>query len=578
MNKQLKKVLRYALLPVLIVALSIILGIAFPERTKLNMGEFDNAEVSEQGYIALAWDDEKELLYMESQSFPEGTEGLILVTQALAEANGYLVQLNDDWEEISETAFDVKPGTVEQQFEFVPGTTSFRLMISDENTLFMSAIVTKTTGLNMRIALYGALFLFALYGLFVFFPFISKRPEVGFLIAAICIMAVLFIFLPMEGMNVWDEAIHVEKTERIARIGIETSLSDGVVHTVFSDIGYIPGAVGMRIGLLFTDDASILFMIARIANALTYIAVCFFAVKYAIRYKMIFAVTALMPTAMLLANSCSYDFIVNGFMFLYFSLLMTEMLTPEKKLTSGRAIVIALSLFAACAPKAVYIPIAGLLLFLPKSKFASKKQHTAFNFAVIAVFLAVLATFLIPFLAGAPGYNDTRGGEGVNSSAQLAFILSNPLTYARYLFTFIYENFGRWLQGMFSSFAYCGSVTPSMAMCIALLPIYTGLTDVPAVSKDVPTLAFWRKSILFACVLAVIIFICTSLFIAFTEVGATSIAGVQSRYFIALIPAMLVLLQPAFAVKKKPGMFYQSGVLAATVIVNFAMVFRLLVV
>ena len=87
-------------------------------------------------------------------------------------------------------------------------------------------------------------------------------------------------------------------------------------------------------------------------------------------------------------------------------------------------------------PKAVYVPIAAMLLFMPRAKFAKvgapaagggvpALTHRRYLVVVFASALFVLATFVLPFFVAGPGEGDARGGA-VNPGMQMAFI---PVSY-----------------------------------------------------------------------------------------------------------------------------------------------------
>ena len=587
MNKMLKKALLYGLLPMLILIFATVMGLTTVQQTKMEMSQFFNVAIRNENaagteivahVVADAFDDEREMAYMESSTFELGHQALSLGFTAPEKCGAIIVQLDEFEEEIEETPFEIEQGTGEKQIPLNPDATSFRLLVSNGETVFTHAKLLDHIGLNVRVMLFYAFGLLGLYALLVFYRPISKKPEYGFLIAAVCVTAIMFMWVPLSEGIVWDGAIHRGHTESIAYVGLSNSstVNDLLVNTAFSDIGYVPGAIGMRIGLLFTDDFDVVFLFTRVANALTYIAACFFAVKSAIKNKMIFAIGALMPTALFLGNSCSYDLMVNGFLYLFFSLLLTQILTPEKKITASQAVALTASLILACAPKAVYVPIGLFMLCLPKSKFASKGQHFAFNATVLLLFIAIASTFVLPILLDTGSYGDARGGD-VNAPAQVAFILGNPIGYMTYLLSNIYNHLWFWLQHMTADFAYGGLASQPIRLLLLLLLAITALTDVPLRTSDTPKLTLWRKAILFVCLAAAVAMICTSMFISFTEPGSSSIAGIQPRYFLSLIPVLFILLQPAFLRKKKECRLYPTALLTAAVTLNLVMIATVLI-
>lgn len=103
-----------------------------------------------------------------------------------------------------------------------------------------------------------------------------------------------------------------------------------------------------------------------------------------------------------------------------------------------------LCLTIGCLPKAIYFPVFLMCLFMPREKFASRRQHRWYVLAVVAVTALVAFTFVAPFLfsqGGAEQFNDTRGGSDVNAGEQISFILSDPIYYAGLLLRFLFTGY-----------------------------------------------------------------------------------------------------------------------------------------
>ena len=71
---------------------------------------------------------------------------------------------------------------------------------------------------------------------------------------------------------------------------------------------------------------------------------------------------------------------------------------PDEALTFKEVLLVVLSFLIGLGPKAIYFPIFILLLFIPKSKFKTKKFAFRYRAAMICSALLVMATFLLPFV------------------------------------------------------------------------------------------------------------------------------------------------------------------------------------
>ena len=99
---------------------------------------------------------------------------------------------------------------------------------------------------------------------------------------------------------------------------------------------------------------------------LLYIGVCYAAIKVAVQFKAVIATIALLPVAMSMACNYAYDPTVIAFSLLGCSLFITEMSRPDKLMDWKRGALMLAAFCIASFPKAVYIPMILLLLFLPR--------------------------------------------------------------------------------------------------------------------------------------------------------------------------------------------------------------------
>ena len=122
------------------------------------------------------------------------------------------------------------------------------------------------------------------------------------------------------------------------------------------------------------------------------------------------SVVGLLPANLFLAANYSYDFWLDD--------------TP---LATSRCFALFFVFFMALAPKAVYFQLLALLLLTPRTKFVSDRQRRLFYLTGVLAALLAVATFALPLFATGGGSGDARGGSGINTSAQVSYILAGPV-------------------------------------------------------------------------------------------------------------------------------------------------------
>lgn len=349
-------------------------------------------------------------------------------------------------------------------------------------------------------------------------------------------------------------------------------------------VAYIPGAITLWLARLFSVPATVAFMLGRIANLLCYAFVVYFAMRRLKSGKLIMAACALIPEAVFLAAGYSYDFWLTAFIMLGFAYFIGELQRPDEPLTWKRFGIMVGAFLVGLGPKAIYVPIAAMLLFMPRKKFAKVSASTteaseggtceASNGRaapsaaasrdasaalaapqtpdiarwrtltqpkyVVAMLLSaafVLATFLLPMFIGGPGEGDSRGGD-VNPSYQIAFILSQPMAFAE-----IFMDFFKWYVSPAEAHHvlvdFCGVETSFIdAIPLLLLPL-VAIFD--RTICDVSYATHAKRISMWLLVFLTIVLMATALFISFTPVDAGRINGMQGRYLIPLLYPLLAL-------------------------------------
>jgi len=155
--------------------------------------------------------------------------------------------------------------------------------------------------------------------------------------------------------------------------------------------GYFPPlywaqALGITLARLLGLGRVPMYIFGRLGNLLLYTALIYFAIRRMPFFKTTMAAVALTPVALQLAASFTYDTLVIGMCFLFTAIVFD--LAYKKEKVSFKDILLLAVLAAVIAPgKTVYVVIIGLCFIIPLHKFGSKPKAFA-SFALVAVVAA----------------------------------------------------------------------------------------------------------------------------------------------------------------------------------------------
>ena len=329
---------------------------------------------------------------------------------------------------------------------------------------------------------------------------------------------------------------------------------------------YLPGAV-IFLGRLLRLPFVSVFLLGKTSILLCYVVLVRVAIKRLKTGKMILATIALFPTGVFLASNYSCDSWITAWIMLGMSYFFVELQEPDQPLTVKNAAIIIGSLVLGFGPKAVYMPFLAILLLLPKTKFSSSKKYRKYLAFICVAAVLVLMSFIVPLLFGSVP-SDTRGGATVSGEDQIFYILSHPLTYAKILLGFLWKYVSS--LTCITDLAYLGTVSGSFYLILLGAVIFTDKSALDCYTSTGKVRLITAGSVFIA-----LCFVATSLYIAFTPVGYSTINGCQQRY-------MMPLLFPLFYVLGSPKIknqidrkVYHTMVLATNALLLYSTVFSL---
>ncbi|MCH5279852.1 MAG: DUF2142 domain-containing protein [Lachnospiraceae bacterium] len=328
---------------------------------------------------------------------------------------------------------------------------------------------------------------------------------------------------------------------------------------------YYPIAAGFFLGRALHLDFADIVAFAKFGNLLCYIFVVFWAIKMAKGYDMVVALIGLLPNNIFIASALSYDGVVTSCLLFAYVLLLNEILTPKEKIKPGNTLLMLIIFVIGCLSKPVYIVMALMLLFLPKTKFDSRTKEWLFKASILVVAGLMIYNILFPTpvtggdyqLVSNTAFLGDKRNLGTSTIGQISYIMGNPLTYTVMLLKGMFGMlFSYTLGGVpFVGYAYMGTA-PFLVNWLLILAGFFAALFAPCGEKLGKKFVFLSNLMNFG--VASIVF--TSMYVSYTAVGFGQILGVQGRYFIPLfLPFLSCFFAPKWVRKWREGMTKHIG-------------------
>lgn len=312
---------------------------------------------------------------------------------------------------------------------------------------------------------------------------------------------------------------------------------------------YIPQMIGFSIALLLGRNMVTAFMLARFFNLLFYVLCVYLALKRNSKFRTLLGLAALMPMALQQAASLSYDNFINALSLLLLASLLEAVFSGEK-LSIKKLLFIFVPAALLAPAKGVYCLIILLFFFIPKESFSGLKIGKKGCFALllgacVLMFAFVSAPSMVRIMTSVrPGFETTG-----DSQYTVSYIFSHPLDTAKIFADTFNVYILQWLGG---AVGYTLS-TYSLDLPAWIVPVYFALLilSVQNVSGGGTALRRgMRPALLVYCAVVIFSFMMT-MFLTWIRDTDKIIVGVQGRYFIPVIPALMLCLNSRLAELKK---------------------------
>lgn len=294
---------------------------------------------------------------------------------------------------------------------------------------------------------------------------------------------------------------------------------------------HIASAIGILLAKCLHLTSVFAMLFARLFNLIFYAGVAYWVIKKAPAFKIGLTLIATMPMAIAQASSVSYD----AFIITFTLVIMAYFIKMYKEKAENKDLAIFfISILLISLIKPPYIMLSLLILTIPKENFVKNRNYSFI--AIVLIFIATILSFS-NFLTPALSTAASTGASNISSSAQLSYLISHPsaiLGVVKNSITLIPDTFV-----LNSSFFHYADFKGLKVFKLAYLIFFLLFA---ALYKQDINLSKKNRAILSLIFLITYFGIFFILYLIWTPVGSDTILGVQSRYFIPIIPLLPLII------------------------------------
>ncbi|MEI6409453.1 MAG: DUF2142 domain-containing protein [Bacteroidota bacterium] len=318
---------------------------------------------------------------------------------------------------------------------------------------------------------------------------------------------------------------------------------------IYAPFGYVPQA--LAIALLRPFGASVLATLyaARLFNLFVWCSLMFFALRRLSFKKNTIAFIALLPSSLVLAGSCNADVLVNALSFCVVVWAVDgkrwtvdgrrETVEGGRWTVDGRRWTVVGLLGIVCFQKLVLVPFALLLWCLPNTAAWNKWKYAGLFVAVAAAILGSMQAqhWFIPYNDYNTAFRDTQTlNEGVNPSAQIAYMLEHPAQFAGTMLESYARALPSTLAHVLGKFGWEKNYLPAgwlFALFLGLLLLLF--------SEENP-LGRRERGLAGFVVLGYIVCFSVTMYALWCPVQAPVLSNLQGRYFAPVLPVAALMV------------------------------------
>lgn len=302
----------------------------------------------------------------------------------------------------------------------------------------------------------------------------------------------------------------------------------------------LPQTLGLSLGRILGLNYLGIFYLGRFFNLFFYVLIMTLAIRKIPFFKTMIFIVGVLPMSIQQAASFSTDSFINS-MAIFLIANFVYSITERKNIMSKREMLTILIVSTLLAPaKVIYIFIVFMAFLIPKERFRQKRNRFAF---IIALF--IMSGVFILFVKGIALINIAGNSSSDTWSGERFYcindIILDPIgSFKIYVETislkweyFIGTAIGELLSGLTLH------LSKFIIYCFALLLMISALRE----KYDNYVFTINKRFVLLIISIIIIILILTAMLLGWTPYSNNIILGVQGRYFIPIIPLIMMALR-----------------------------------
>lgn len=302
---------------------------------------------------------------------------------------------------------------------------------------------------------------------------------------------------------------------------------------------YSPQAIGITIARVLSLNGILLLLLGRFMNLIFYSILIYYAIKIMPFAKSLLFVLALLPMSISLAASYSYDAMTIGLSFLLIAYILQLIFVKDMIKKKDWFYLVLLSLFLAPI-KVIYVLIGLITLLIPKEKFGKKLHYYILSIMVFAAGMVSIIVFRLTQITA--GLEDNQVVEQVTGSLySLSDFLNSPIRIIEMGVRTIIVYIDNYFFTMLGS--YLGRLNIVIPQIIMVGFFVLLLLSIIKVSEEKMVLKTSAKVTFVLISLGVSVAVAASLLFGWTASNSTIIQGIQGRYFLPVLPLVLLALR-----------------------------------
>lgn len=337
---------------------------------------------------------------------------------------------------------------------------------------------------------------------------------------------------------------------------------------------YVPGIIGITIARLANLKTIYLILFGEFCNLLAYILLAYLSMRIIPWGKKALFVAGLSPMTLSLGASFSYDAVLISLSWLFLSMVLEYAYTEKRKFTKKNIIILFVVMLLLIPQKAVYCLFALLPLLISANQ--SLKQPRKWCALCIGMLVCAAVICLLYNLATVVAIS----GDSVEYSSEQIItysvegILKNPVKILLIFFNTTMVNAFKYIKDMFGYTLgwWDFNVNEILIGCILIVFLLSCAIDSEE-NCGIEKVSGWHIFLILSVCAGIYGLVALSMMLSFTPENYVVIAGIQGRYFLPLIPLIMLLLSKLLLKKKirlHLNLMYLNVVLQCLTIIDIA--------